>query len=260
MANLNSDISLQNEHKLIEISQKMLRAPSAEVLTQIEIREADRAFAKLLSRYDRWIWKQVRSKQVRSTPSLDLNDAYSAGLEGFQKAVATFDLTSGNALVSWAYPLVRGALGAVLYKEQRQAARIHKMSALASLTDEDELYDPYEQEEFYQSVQKLHQATLQLSETTQKIVFMRNEGIKFDAIGAEVGKSADAVRMAYNRAIAALSIMLTQEPSAECIRRNKSRVLQENGSNLIQKNKLDQTFMRAAQIKCSVCSQNSYLK
>ena len=182
MANLNSDISLQKEHKLIEISQKMLRAPSAKVLTQIEIREADRAFAELLSRYDRWIWKQVRSKQGRSTPSLDLNDAYSAGLEGFQKAVTTFDLTSGNALVSWAYPLVRGALGAVLYKEQRQAARIHKMSALASLTDEDELYDPYEQEEFYQSVQKLHHATLQLSETTQKIVFMRNEGIKLSLI------------------------------------------------------------------------------
>lgn len=255
MATLNSDILLQNERELIKISKKMLCAPSTEVLTWSEKREANRAFAELLSRYDRWIWKQVNS-----VPSLDLNDAYSAALEGFQKAVATFDLTSNNALKTWAYELVRGALGIALYKEKGQTARVHKMAAIAPLTHEDEFCDPYEQEEFYRSVQKLHQATSQLSEITQKIVFMRNDGMNFVAIGAEVGKSADAVRMAYNRAIAALHAMLTQQPEAECIRRDNSTVIQEDASNSIPKNNLDRTFRRTRQTKCSVFSKNSYLK
>ena len=202
-----SAIPVQNEQNLIEICQRMLLAPNKEALTGIEKRLGNRAFAELLKRYNRWIWKQVKS-----IPSLDPNDAYSAALEGFQKAIATFDLASGNALASWAYHCVRGALGTVLRKEQGQVARVEKLAATTSLVYEDELKDPYEKEQLYQSVEKLHGATAQLSETAQQIVLKRNEGMKFAAIGAELGKSADATRMAYNRAVAALKLMLAKPP------------------------------------------------
>lgn len=224
MANLNPVV--QDELTLIEICQRMLGAPSKAALTQIEKRSSDRAFAELLSRYNRWIWKQIKS-----IPRLDPDDAYSAALEGFQKAIATFDITSGNALATWAYHCVRAALMTVLRKEQGQAARIEKLTDTnTSLLHEDELRDPYEEEQLHQSVEKLHQATSQLSETAQQIVLKRNEGMKFRAIGAELGKSADAVRMAYNRAITALGGMLTQQPESVVTTHKPSTVLQEEQS------------------------------
>jgi len=210
MAVLSNVIPLQNEQDLIEICQEMFCTSSAKSLSHIEKRKADRAFAELLDRYDKWIWKQVNS-----ISSLDLDDAYSAALEGFQKAITTFDLGSGNALVSWAYHCVRSALTTLLRKEQGQTARVNRITATTSLVHEDEINDPYEQEQFHQSIQKLRQATVQLGETAQQILSMRNEGMRFADIGAELGKSADATRMAYNRAIAALSKMLTQQPEAE---------------------------------------------
>ena len=223
MANY-SAIPVQNEQNLIEICQKMLLAPKKEALTHSEKRLGDRAFAELLKRYNRWIWKQVKS-----IPSLDPNDAYSAALEGFQKAIATFDLASGNALASWAYHCVRGALGTVLRKEQGQVARMEKLTASnTALVYEEELQDPYEEDQLYQSVEKLHGAAAQLSETAQQIVSKRNEGMKFAAIGAELGKSADATRMAYNRAIAALKLMLAKPP--EVVVPSEVIVTQENQS------------------------------
>ncbi len=222
MANY-SAIPVQNEQNLIEICQKMLLAPNKEALTHSEKRLGDRAFAELLKRYNRWIWKQINS-----IPRLDLDDAYSAALEGFQKAIATFDLTTENALASWAYHCVRGALGTVLRKELGQVARVEKLAAITSLTCEDELRDPYEEEQLHQSVEKLYGATAQLSETAQQIVSKRNEGMKFAAIGAELGKSADAVRMAYNRAITTLNQMLAKPP--EVVEPSEFIVVQENQS------------------------------
>ncbi|WP_028954496.1 sigma-70 family RNA polymerase sigma factor [Synechocystis sp. PCC 7509] len=222
MANY-SAISVQNEQNLIEICQKMLLAPKKEALTHSEKRLGDRAFAELLERYNRWIWKQINS-----IPRLDSDDAYSAALEGFQKAITTFDLTTGNALASWAYHCVRGALGTVLRNQLGQAARVEKLAATTSLVYEDELKDPYEEEQLHQSVEKLHGATNQLSKTAQQIVSKRNEGMKFAAIGAELGKSSDAVRMAYNRAIAALNQMLAKQP--EVVVPSEVIVTQENQS------------------------------
>lgn len=227
MANSTSVISGQNELNLIEICQRMLCAPSKTALTQIEKRSSDRAFAELLSRYNRWIWKQINS-----ISRVDPDDAYSAALEGFQKAIATFDLKSGNALASWAKHCVRGALATVLRNQQGQAARVEKLKATTTLVHEDELRDPYEEEQLHQCVEKLHQASLQLSETAQQIVLKRNQGMKFRAIGAELGKSADAVRMAYNRAITALGGMLTQQPESVVVTHKPPTVLQENQSTL----------------------------
>ncbi len=221
MTNLN--LVIQDELTLIEICQRMLQAPSKAALTQIEKRRGDRAFAELLSRYNRWIWKQINS-----LTRVDPDDAYSAALEGFQKAIATFDLKSGNALASWAKHCVRGALGTVLRNQQGQAARVEKLKATnTTLVYEDELRDPYEEEQLHQSIEKLHQASSLLSETAQQIVMKRNEGMKFRAIGAELGKSSDAVRMAYNRAITALGGMLTQHPESVVTTHKPPTVLQE---------------------------------
>lgn len=230
MANLNS-LPVQSELTLIEICQRMLQAPSKTALTQIEKRLSDRAFAELLSRYNRWIWKQINS-----LTRVDPDDAYSAALEGFQKAIATFDLTSGNALASWAKHCVRGTLATVLRNQQGQAARVEKLKATTTLVYEDDLRDPYEEEQLHQCVEKLHQASSLLSETAQQIVLKRNEGMKFRAIGAELGKSADAVRMAYNRAITALGGMLTQQPESVVVTQPESVVVTHEQPTVLQEN------------------------
>lgn len=259
-----SALALETEQNLIEICQRMLLAPNKEALTQIEKRLGDRAFAELLGRYNRWIWKQINS-----ISRLDPDDAYSAALEGFQKAVATFDLTSGNALASWAYYCVRGAVTTVLRARQGQIARVEKLAATSALVYEDELQDPYEQEQLHQSVEKLHHATAKLGETAQKIVSKRNEGMKFAAIGAELGKSADAVRMAYNRAVAALNQMLSQPPEVvesrdRVVSQEQLLVLQAPEADwmrrLWERSKLNVRFLRRVPILNRTVGEKSMTK
>lgn len=200
------------DHDLIEVCQKLLSASSAEGLTSTERRQADRAFAKLLTKYDKWLWKQVNS-----IPSLDEQDAYSAAVEGFQTAIAKFDRSRGYALTSKAYHCVRGALSELLRKEKGQVNKAKRAAANWTEGYDNEFDDPYKQEQLHQSIQRLNQATASFSETTQQILSKRSQGMKFPAIGAELDKSADAVRMAYNRAIVALRSLLEKQPEPDLI-------------------------------------------
>lgn len=196
-----------SDHTLIATCQKWLCDQSAECMTPQELINANRAFAELLSRYHLWIWSQIHSR-----PTLDSQAAYSAALEGFQVAITSFDLSTGFALASLASICVRNALQGLLRKEQRQAAKI-KQAAIHSVgVHEDNCVDPFEQEQFYQTVQRLDQAISSLGEATQQIVSMRGQGLKFSEIGQQLDKSSDAVRMAHRRAIIALRSILEKQP------------------------------------------------
>lgn len=108
MTALTSSLCAQSDLSLIETCQRVFCNSSTSTPSALEKRRADRAFAELLSRYDCWIWKQVHRFS-----GLDFNEAYSAALDGFQKAIGSFDLTSGHGLVTWAFSCVRSAIVAV---------------------------------------------------------------------------------------------------------------------------------------------------
>ena len=172
------------------------------------IRLGDRAFAELLNRYQNWLWKQVHL-----FAELDLDDAYSSALQGFEKAIAKFDLSRGYALVTFANVIVRHAIQKVLHKEQRQDDRAKMAAVVAPLYHEDKFADPYELEQHEQQIESLNLEVQQLKPTPQKIVEMRESGMKFTEIGALCCRTADAVRMIFNRAFVRLQKRL--QPKAQ---------------------------------------------
>lgn len=171
------------------------------------IRQGNRAFAELLNRYQRWLWKQIHP-----ITELDFNDAYSAALQGFEKAIAKFDLSRGYALVTFANVIVRHAIQKVLRKEKRQDERAEMAAVVAPLYHEDKVVDLYEHE---QQIESLNLEVQQLKPTPQKIVEMRESGMKFTEIGALCCRTADAVRMVFNRAFARLQKRLQPEPQMQ---------------------------------------------
>jgi RNA polymerase sigma factor (sigma-70 family) len=192
--------STKTDHSLIEAVQnrsKLLKTGTDR--KHPAIRAGERAFAELLMRYDRWLWKQVRRFS-----GLDLNEAYSYALQGFERAIDKFDLHSDCPLVGFAAVVVRHAIQLLLRREQRHREKVAMAAEAAPLYHEDEFVDPYENEQREQSVEALHSEVEQLEVSRQKIVEMRQSGMKFSEIGAFFSKTADTVRMIYSRAIARL--------------------------------------------------------
>jgi RNA polymerase sigma factor (sigma-70 family) len=170
------------------------------------IRAGERAFAELLQRYTRWLWKEVRR-----FPGLDLNDAYSYALQGFERAIEKFDLHGDCPLVSFAAVVVRRAIQRLLQREQRHRAKVAMAAEVIPLLHEDEWIDPYEDERREHQIEALHSEVEQLKVSRQRIVEMRQSGMTFSTIGAFFSKTADAIRMIYNRAIAHLKKYLQPE-------------------------------------------------
>jgi RNA polymerase sigma factor (sigma-70 family) len=171
------------------------------------IRAGDRSLAELLRRYQRWIWKQVYA-----FTGIDPDDAYSNALQGFQRAIEKFDLSRGYSLVSFASVVVRRAIQRLLNREQTESEKAEMAAEVVPLYHEDEFIDPYEQEQREQQIEALNSEIGQLKPTPQKIIEMRDAGMKFREIGAFFSKSAGAVRMDYNRAKASLKAQLQSEP------------------------------------------------
>jgi RNA polymerase sigma factor (sigma-70 family) len=192
--------SAKTDHSLIEAVQN--RSKLLKTLTDLNhpvIRAGERAFTELLRRYTRWLWKEVHR-----FIDLDLNDAYSYALQGFEQAINKFDLHGDCALVSFAAVVVRRAIQRLLQREQRHREKVAMAAEVAPLYHEDKFIDPYEDERRDQQMEALHSEVEQLEVSRQKIVEMRQSGLKFAEIGAFFSKTADAIRMIYSRAIARL--------------------------------------------------------
>ncbi len=174
------------------------------------IRFGDRAFAQLLKRYNNWIWKQIHSFS-----GLDLNEAYSNALQGFERAISKFDLSRGYALVTFASVAVRRAIQGVVIREQKQTEKIVLAAEIATSYHEDEFIDPYEQEAREQNIASLNEEIGHLEASPQQILQMRNIGMKYREIGTFINKSADAVRMIYTRAVALLQKQLQPQPATQ---------------------------------------------
>jgi RNA polymerase sigma factor (sigma-70 family) len=180
--------AVQQRHILIESGCTDLKHPI--------IRKGERALAELLSRYENWIWKQVHNAS-----GIDTHEAHSTVLEFFSKAIATFDLTSGYALTTYAVRCVRNALNSLHRKENSQSEKVTRYAANASLVHEDEFIDPYEQAQRDRTIGQLYEAIGCLNEGDREIVLLHDEqGKRFTEICELVGRSYDAVRQAYYRA------------------------------------------------------------
>ena len=190
-------LSLQSDYSLIAAVQErcaLLESQADE--RNPAIRKGDRAFAELLKRYTAWIWKQVYS-----AADLDPDETYSACLEAFDKAIHTFDLSTGYALATHAYQCVRGALTAIRRKVASELKRVQAIGAelVHSYSNPPSYSEVEEQRE--QLVAQVYSAIEQLSPRDQQIVLLHGEErLKFTEISEHVGTAYDTARAACRRA------------------------------------------------------------
>ena len=175
-------------------------------------RAADRALGELIRRYDRWLWKEVRR-----FPTLDLDDAYSYALRGFQKAIDSFDLTGTYTLVGSACIVVRRSITLLFYREGREAEKERRYAVVAPLQHEDELIDPYEVEQRGQQMAALQDEVKLLKLDRQKVIELRQAGMPWAEIGALFGKTDNAVRAIYSRALARIATRLQDAKPIEVV-------------------------------------------
>jgi RNA polymerase sigma factor (sigma-70 family) len=179
--------AVQHRYTLIESGCTDLKHPI--------IRKGDRALSELLNRYQNWVWKQVHNAS-----GIDTNEAYSKVLEAFSKAIATFDLTSGYALTTYAARCVRNALTSLHRKEKSQSEKAARYPTQA-VVYEDDVADPDEQAQRERTIGQLYEAIGCLSESDREIVLLHDEqGKRFTEICELVGRTYNAVRQAYYRA------------------------------------------------------------
>lgn len=192
-------ISEKTDDSLIEAVQERTRLLKSGIDTHNRaIRHGDRAFTELLKRYHAWIWKQVNSFN-----GLDLDEAYSAALQGFERAIAKFDLSRGYALTTFATLVVQRSIQSLFRRAQKEAEKVAAAIANAELYYEDAFIESNEQDEREGQIEALNCARENLEPTPEQIKEMRDSGMKYRAIGAFFRKSADAVRMIYNRVFGA---------------------------------------------------------
>ena len=172
------------------------------------IRAGERALAELFRRYNRLLWKEAHA-----VTGVDPGDAYSYALQGFERAINNFDLSLDCTLVSYSLVVVRRAIQLLLKREKRQREKAERVAVIAPLHHEDELIDPYEDEQREQQNAALQTEVQQLRPSPQKVVAMRRMGMKFTEIGAFFAKTADAVRMVYSRAVSRLKKRLQNSPT-----------------------------------------------
>lgn len=175
------------------------------------IRQGDRAFAKLLNRYNGWLWKQVYA-----AADLDPDETYSAALQGFEKAIATFDLSTGYALATHAYHCVRTAITALRRKIKGQLKKAQAVADKLALRVSTAPDYSEAQEQREQTTTRVYELIEQLSPSDQQIVLLHDEaGKKFVEICELVGRTYDAVRAAYRRAIKFILGHLHPQPSPQ---------------------------------------------
>ena len=171
------------------------------------IRAGDRALAELFRRYESLLWKEA----MFVSNSVDVGDAYAAALKALGNAINKFRIGFSCALVTFALPIVRNAIKKLLNDVTKQREKAEKFEVIALPYHEDKLIDSYEVEQREQQKAALKLEVEQLKPNPQKVVEMRQAGMSFKDIAAFFGRSPDAIRMVYNRAILRLTKRLSGE-------------------------------------------------
>ena len=161
------------------------------------IRAGDRALAELFRRYESLLWKEA----MFVSNSVDVGDAYAVALKALGNAINKFRIGFRCALITFALPIVRNAIKKLLNDATKQRKKAEKFEVIALPYHEDKLIDSYEVEQREQQKAALKSEVEHLKPNPQKVVEMRQAGMSFKDIAAFFGRSPDAIRMVYNRAI-----------------------------------------------------------
>jgi RNA polymerase sigma factor (sigma-70 family) len=206
-------LTAETEFSLIAQAQtrhKLLSADQALTLEQKkEVRQGERALERLLASQVKYIESRIQQLFTKM-PTLNREDLRQSAQEGIIAAIHSFDLSKGVRLITWAWYQISSKFKGIINGEiaQSKAEDIAQREAPDAQSQSQAQIDVVELDHVKTIVSTLKQ-------NVQDIIKLRTQGNEFPEIGKILGKTADACRMAYNRAIQRVRQQLLPSPVIE---------------------------------------------
>ena len=177
-------------YSLVKQAQFCSQVPAGDATAQerSQYRRAQRAASQLLSEVDRFLWSVIH--QVN--PALEPEEAYSIALEGFRKAVATFNFTT--PFVSWLKTKVWGTLMDAHRKVLTELSRQQHIESHCISEYRESVKQPMETVET-----EIPPVITDLPSEQQELLTLRYEGYSWAEIGERLQATAEAVRKRFTR-------------------------------------------------------------
>ena len=189
-------ISAEQELSLIEQAQRRYKLLlTAQPLSSDDkriIRQGERALERLLATQARPIESRVQ-RLFAKMPNLSRADLRQQAQEGMLQAIHSFDFSKGVRLLTWAWYQISSKFRALITGEVQQSNAAQRAKEAPVAHDKPQI-DVIELDSAQRVIAKFKPAI-------QQILTLRTQGHEFPAIGKILGKTADACRMSYNRAI-----------------------------------------------------------
>ena len=190
-------ISAEQELSLIQLAQRrynlLLTAQALSLDDKRIIRQGERALERLLATQARLIESRVQ-RLFAKMPNLSREDLRQQAQEGIIQAIHAFDFSKGVRLLTWAWYQISSKFRSFITGEVQQSNAAQRAKAEAPVVHDKPQIDVIELDNAQRVIAKL-------KPVVQQILTLRTKGHEFSAIGKIVGKTADACRMNYNRAI-----------------------------------------------------------
>ncbi len=193
----NEHISAEIEFKLIAQAQERHKLLATVHDLSLEdkktIRQGERALERLLASQAKQIESRIQ-KLLAKIPMLNRQDLRQSAQEGIIEAIHSFDLSKGFRLITWAWYQISSK-----FKQQITGDVIQGKAENSARTQTPVVQDTPKIDVLQlDSVQKV---IAKFKQPIKKIIELRTQGYEFPEIGKLLGKTADACRMGYNRAI-----------------------------------------------------------
>lgn len=196
-SNKNEQITAEQEQLLIFQAQQryklLITAQDLSLDDKKIVRQGERALERLLASQVKYIESRIQCLFAKM-PNLNREDLLQSAQEGVIKAIHSFDLSKGVRLITWAWHQISTKFKSLITGEVKQRNAEHNAKK----------ENPISQEKTQVDIVQLEDAQKVISQfkpQVQKIIVLRSEGLEFSVIGEQLGKTADACRMSYNRAI-----------------------------------------------------------
>jgi RNA polymerase sigma factor (sigma-70 family) len=196
-ASKTEQISAETEFTLIAQAQERHRLLTTAQDPTLEdkkaIRQGERALERLLASQGKYIESRTQ-KLFAKVPTLNREDLCQSAQEGIIEAIHSFDLSKGFRLITWAWYRISSK-----FKKQ-VTGEVIRSKAENSAKNETPVAQDNPQIDVLQldSVQKV---IAKFKQPIKKIIELRTQGYEFPEIGKLLGKTSDACRMGFNRAI-----------------------------------------------------------
>jgi RNA polymerase sigma factor (sigma-70 family) len=196
-ASKSEQISKETEYSLIAQAQERYKllttAQDLKLEAKKTIRQGERALEQLLVSQAKYIESRIQ-KLFAKISTLNREDLRQSAQEGIIEAIHSFDLTKGFRLITWAWHQISSQFKNLITGEVTQSKAENSAKTETPVVQDTPQVDVLQ-------VDSVKKVVAKFKQPIKKIIELRTQGYEFPEIGKLLGKTADACRMGYNRAI-----------------------------------------------------------